>query len=121
MNRAGYGASIDQFLDRSVEAILGRLVEGYEFAVESTQREAWLVEINLLKSVLGDYRGRGAAYFEYSVPRLGKRIDVVVIVDGAIFVLEFKVGERHFAAQAIDQSTTTLWTSRTSTRPATTA
>jgi hypothetical protein len=104
MNRAAYRASIDEFLDSNVEAILGRLVEGYEFAVESNQRDAWLVEIDLLKAVLRDYRGRGAVYFEYSVPRLGKRVDVIVIVHGAIFVLEFKVGEHRFRSQAIDQT-----------------
>jgi hypothetical protein len=42
-------------------------------------------------------------YFEYSVPRLGKRIDVVVLVQSALFVLEFKVGEQRYASHARDQ------------------
>ncbi|MBI4651171.1 DUF2075 domain-containing protein, partial [Candidatus Desantisbacteria bacterium] len=34
---------------------------------------------------------------------MGKRIDVVIIIGSAIFVLEFKVGEKEFLSYAIDQ------------------
>ena len=103
MKRAAYAASIDDFIAASVDAILGRLVEGSDYAVELSQRDAWIAEVNLLKSVLCNYRERGAVYFEFAVPRLGKRIDVLTIIDQVIFVLEFKVGERDFASHAIDQ------------------
>ncbi|HEX9831290.1 MAG TPA: DUF2075 domain-containing protein, partial [Thermodesulfobacteriota bacterium] len=42
-------------------------------------------------------------YFEYSIPRMGRRIDIVVIVGPVIFVLEFKIGEKEFPSYAIDQ------------------
>ncbi len=103
MKRAGYRASIDDFLAASVDAILGRLVEASAYAVELSQRDAWIAEVHLLKSVLSNYRDRGAVYFEFAVPRLGKRIDVLAIIDQVIFVLEFKVGERDFASYAMDQ------------------
>ncbi len=103
MKRAGYSASIDDFLAASSEAILGRLVEGSNYAIELTQRDAWLTEICLLKTVLSNYRSRGAVYFEFAVPRLGKRIDVLAIIDQVVFVLEFKVGEREFTSHASDQ------------------
>ena len=69
--------------------------------MEHTQRDAWLAEINILRTVLSDYNG--AVYFEYSIPRMGRRIDVVLLIGPVIFVLEFKVGERGFSTYAIDQ------------------
>ncbi len=48
-------------------------------------------------------RFEGAIYFEYSIPRMGKRIDVVLLIGPAIFVLEFKIGEKEFLSYAIDQ------------------
>ncbi|MFO0803716.1 MAG: DUF2075 domain-containing protein [Gemmataceae bacterium] len=103
MNRAGYYDTIADFLDRDPDAILGRLVERSLYAVELTQRGAWTTQIGLLKSVLNPYRGRGSVYFEFSIPRLGRRIDVVAIIHSVIFVLEFKVGEEEFATHALDQ------------------
>jgi len=101
MNRAYYSDSIRSFLSTDPDAILGRLTQAGEFPVETTQREAWLAQIRLLKSVLGNYEG--TVYFEYSIPRMGARIDVILLIGPAIFVLEFKVGERDFTSYALDQ------------------
>ena len=103
MKRAGYSASIGDFLKASAEWILGHLVERSDYSVELTQRDAWLAEIDVLKAVLSGYYDRGAVYFEFAVPRLGKRIDVLAIIDQVVFVLEFKVGEREFTSHAMDQ------------------
>jgi hypothetical protein len=72
-----------------------------EFDLGKPQRDAWLEEIRILHSVLP---GReGSIYFEYSIPRMGKRIDVVLLIGPVIFVLEFKIGESEFPAYATDQ------------------
>ncbi len=42
-------------------------------------------------------------YFEYAIPRLGRRADVILIVDHVLFVIEFKVGESHFSTSDMDQ------------------
>lgn len=102
MNRAYYRDPIDAFLRRSPAEILGVLTLSTTFAVEASQRDAWLEQIETLRRVLSPYRA-GKVYFEYSVPRLGKRIDVVAIIDHVLFVLEFKVGESEFASHARDQ------------------
>ena len=101
MRRAYYSDKIPDFHQRSNEEILGRLAQGNDFALEQTQRDAWLEEIRILKNVLQPYRG--SVYFEYSIPRMGKRIDVVLVIGSVIFVLEFKVGEKEFPSHAIDQ------------------
>lgn len=105
MRREYYFDPIESFLDKSPQQILGELFQNSldGDSVASAQRDAWMEQIDLLRGHLPPYRGRGAVFFEYSIPRLGRRIDVVAIIDGVIFVLEFKVGEREFTASAIDQ------------------
>lgn len=103
MKRAGYSATIFQFLTTPDASILGRLVETSSFSVELTQRDAWQAEIQSLKAVLARYSGRGSIYLEYAIPRLGKRIDALIVIDSVIFVFEYKVGDTDFTSHAIDQ------------------
>ncbi len=101
MRREYYSDTISDFLTRNNDEILGKLAQGNDFVLEQTQRDAWLEEIRILKNVLQTYNG--SIYFEYSIPRMGKRIDVVLVIGSVIFVLEFKVGEKEFASYATDQ------------------
>lgn len=101
MNRAYYSSSINDFVRTSTDEILGRLSRGNEFALVQTQRDAWLAQIEILRTSLLPYAG--SVYFEYSIPRMGRRIDVLVVIGPVIFVVEFKVGESEFSAHAIDQ------------------
>lgn len=101
--RAYYAGDIGDFLASSPDEILGILADGSSFAIEITQRDAWREQIRLLREVLAPHRRRGRVYFEYSIPRLGKRIDVVLVIDNVVFVVEFKAGEAEFRAGAIDQ------------------
>lgn len=103
MKRAFYTSSIRQFLTSTENDILGCLVSQSSFATETSQRDAWSEQIRILSTVLRPYAGRGTVYFEYAIPRLGRRIDVVLLIDHVIFVLEFKIGERGFPSFAIDQ------------------
>ncbi len=103
MHRAYYSSSINDFLETSPNEILGELSRSHARTLEQTQLNAWLEEINVLKRVLLNRSGR--IYFEYAIPRMGKRIDVVVLIGSVIFVLEFKVGESHFTSSALDQVT----------------
>jgi Uncharacterized conserved protein (DUF2075) len=101
MNRAYYSNSIAAFRGTQADEILGLLAKGIEFALEQTQRDAWLEEINILRPALLPFQG--SVYFEYAIPRMGRRIDVVLLIGPVIFVLEFKIGEQHFALHALDQ------------------
>lgn len=102
-SRAFYADLIEDFLERPKDQVLGKLVSGGSFSIEASQRNAWIAQIRILRVALRPYRGRGKLYFEYSVPRLGKRIDVVALIDHTLFVIEFKVGEKEFSASATDQ------------------
>ncbi|HEY5730687.1 MAG TPA: hypothetical protein VIS72_11585 [Anaerolineales bacterium] len=101
MRREYYSDTIANFLKTSSNEILGKLAQSSEFALEQTQRDAWLEEIRILQNILQPHKG--SIYFEYSIPRMGKRIDVVLLIGSAILVLEFKVGEKEFTSYAIDQ------------------
>ncbi len=101
MKREYYSDSISNFLRSSVEDILGILARNNDFALIQTQRNAWVAEIEILHEVLKPYEG--SIYFEYSIPRMGRRIDVVLLMGPVIFVVEFKVGEKEFTTYAIDQ------------------
>jgi len=101
MNRAYYADSIANFLSKPEEQIIGTLSMSSPFAVEQTQINAWESQIGILKSVLSHHTG--SIYFEFSIPRMGRRIDVVLLIRAVIFVLEFKIGSKDFLSNAIDQ------------------
>lgn len=101
MKREYYSGSICNFLRSSTEEILGILALNNDFALIQTQRGSWVTQIEMLHEILKPYEG--SIYFEYSIPRMGRRIDVVLLIGPVIFVLEFKVGESEFTSSAIDQ------------------
>src|SRR3989338_7560868 len=102
MKREYYSDSISNFLRSSTEEVFGALAFNNDFALIQTQRGAWVAQIEILHEVLKPYQG--SIYFEYSIPRMGRRIDVVLLIGPVIFVLEFKVGEKEFTTYAIDQA-----------------
>ncbi|MBU3978725.1 DUF2075 domain-containing protein [Patescibacteria group bacterium] len=101
MRREYYSNSIDLFIRSDANEILGKLTRNSDFDLGQSQRDAWIEEINILQKILVSYSG--SVYFEYSIPRMGKRIDVVLIIGSAIFIFEFKVGDKEFSSYAIDQ------------------
>ena len=103
MNRAVYSDSISNFLDSSTEKVFAVLALRNQFSLEQIQRDVWLEEIKILKEILPKYRNMGSIYLEFSIPRMGQRIDAVVLIGAVILVLEFKVGEKEYASYAIDQ------------------
>lgn len=101
MQRYYYSNSISFFLKSSSIEIIGELAQNNEFTLEQSQKNAWNIQIDILKESLNSFEG--SIFFEYSIPRMGRRIDVVLIIENVIFVLEFKVGEKEFLLNAIDQ------------------
>jgi len=101
MKREYYTDTIECFLLSSPESILGILATNNDFALDQSQRDAWLMEIQILQSLLKSFHG--TIWFEYSIPRMGRRIDVVLIIGPVIFVLEFKIGANTFNSSDIDQ------------------
>ena len=102
MKREYYAASIDDFLSDAPEYILGQLLINSEFETTDLQKNAWRREIEILREQLCDFTD-GEVAFEYTIPRIGHRIDVVCIIRGIIFLLEFKVGDKAYKKATDDQ------------------
>ena len=101
MERFYYGKSIAEFLGEPSDAIFGALSRAESFDTARDQKNAWNEEIGLLKSILNGYEGH--VFFEYSIPRLGKRVDVVLLVNGVVLCLEFKAGAERFGSADREQ------------------
>jgi hypothetical protein len=100
--RSYYSKSIKNFLEDSESLILGELTRHHAHALENLQRNAWISQIKLLKETFKNH-SEGHIFFEFAIPRMGKRVDNIVIIGDLIFVLEFKIGDSKYEKYAIDQ------------------
>jgi hypothetical protein len=100
-SRSWYSASITDFMQAQPDTIVGRLARNNDFALLPTQKDAWLAQIGLLQTCLIGLTG--SLFFEFNIPRMGRRIDVVLLIGPVVFVIEFKVGESSFERAAVDQ------------------
>ncbi len=104
MNRYFYKATINDFLASSNDSIFGQIASMDEGDSVSEQKFAWAEEIDLLKQVLQPWKNEYAEIiFEYSIPRLGKRIDVVLLLRGIVFAIEFKAGQNTYLQADMEQ------------------
>ena len=102
--RCLYENSFSAFLLDDERSVLGALCDNYHGDALTTTREAWKAEISIMQETLTPFREEnGRIVFEYDIPRLGKRIDVVLLFRGIIFCLEFKVGEKKPLEADVDQ------------------
>lgn len=104
VNRCLYIATIKKFLEQERMAVLGSLHNNYHGEALTTTDEAWMGEISILQQSLLPWKNEDAQIiFEYEIPRLGKRIDVVLLLRGIIFCLEFKVGQKDALQADVEQ------------------
>ena len=99
--RSYYSGTLTEFCAADLDAIFARMALQNDFDLTGTQRDAWLAQAQILQRVLASHIG--AIYLEFTIPRMGRRIDALVIIGPVIFVLEFKVGEQTFSSQDMDQ------------------
>ncbi|MEI7516318.1 MAG: DNA/RNA helicase domain-containing protein [Betaproteobacteria bacterium] len=99
---AYYEADVSTFFTTNENEVLGELAAKHRFDLENEQRHAWQQQIRILKTSLSNYGG-GRIYFEFSIPRMGKRADVVLLIEGVVFVIEFKVGAATVNRASIEQ------------------
>lgn len=103
-SRCLYNNNFIDFLSEANTSILGMLIENYHGDAKTTTRDAWKGEITVMQDTLSRLDDKdGRIVFEYDIPRLGKRIDVVLLYKGIVFCLEFKVGETHINEADVDQ------------------
>lgn len=103
-NRCLFHSGFKEFIEADRFSILGRIHDAFHGQALTTTDEAWLGEIQLLQQALSPWKDEEAEIiFEYDIPRLGKRIDVVLLLRGLIFCLEFKVGQKDALQSDVEQ------------------
>jgi len=96
-----YRDTISNFLRKSVDEVIGSITRSNEFDTTFLQNKSWEQQIPILKNALNGFDGE--IFFEFSIPRMGKRVDTLVVIKNVVFVIEFKVGEGHFLNHHIEQ------------------
>lgn len=97
-----YKDSIKDFLAKTPQRVLEILA--LPGGNDPAQVKAWDIEIKLLQSFLAAYQNEPSeVVFEYTIPRLAKRVDVVLLLKGIVFVLEFKAEDKEYLAADVDQ------------------
>ena len=99
---AWYQAPIVEFLKESNDSVIGALTGGSQFPITLTQAHAWRVEVELLKNWLDGLSGD--VLLEFTIPRLGGRIDAVILTGPLVLAIEFKVGATEFDYSAVTQA-----------------
>lgn len=101
--RAYYSAPLSDFLQQSTNEILGIIHTNDSFAETTIQQSnTWETEVAILKDQLRNLPD-GRIIFEYTIPRMGKRVDVVVLTHNIVFLLEFKCGDTEYRQSTYDQ------------------
>lgn len=102
MKRSWYSSAISEFLNTADEQILAELVLGSTFSILEIQRNAWVKEISILRAALQNIDGWLS--LEFDIPRMGRRIDAVIIINGIVIAIEFKIAADHYLLADIDQA-----------------
>lgn len=98
-----YSSAISEFIGEEEISIVGKLTGSSQHDINKKTSSSWKEEIKSLKEALKDYSGRGSIYLEYNIPRMGRRVDAIVLIDGIVFILEYKTGRQTFNQSARNQ------------------
>jgi len=98
-----FSSTIADFLQMPTAEIAGELAVSYTSDINKETINSWIEEIETLKSSLIPYKERGSVYFEYNIPRMGRRADVIAVIDNIVFILEYKTAEQKFTRDAVIQ------------------
>lgn len=105
VKRYYYSNTITGFLEEGNTSIFGKLCDAYTHDLNDLTKNSWKAQIEILKHQLKNFPV-GQIYFEFSIPRMGKRVDNILIIEDKIFIIEFKVGDKihqkHASEQVLD-------------------
>ncbi|MGM9791093.1 MAG: DNA/RNA helicase domain-containing protein [Candidatus Cryptobacteroides sp.] len=101
MDNAFYSNTISAFCESNHDDIWGTIAQNSRLDDNTLQKDSWSHEITSLKTSLIGLSGE--IFFEYSIPRLGKRADVIIVTKGIVLVLEYKVGSHSYDRPDLEQ------------------
>lgn len=100
--RAPYIVSVATFLAADPSAVIGQLSLASDGDVTAMQLMAWECQIRVLQTAL-DTSMEGMVCFEFVIPRVGRRVDNIVLLGDHVVVIEFKVGAAQYDSAAKTQ------------------
>jgi hypothetical protein len=104
MQRSYIDLDFKTFLKLNESEIMGKLTKAHLFALDLNQKRAWEYQVKHLKRTLAEIKEEGRIYFEFSIPRMGKRVDNILLIENIVFVLEYKVGANQPDSSGLDQA-----------------
>ncbi len=102
LTRSFFHSSTFDFQIANPDAIFGALAANLTFDIVPQQKLAWAFQIDHLIQI-SNQLPNGHIFLEFLIPRMGKRVDTVVLYKGLIFVVEYKVGKKDFSRYDEDQ------------------
>ncbi|WP_245907160.1 hypothetical protein [Photobacterium sanctipauli] len=104
-NRSFYSSSLADFFYTTASDIIGILTQRHTQQLENQQTQAWASQVQIIQRSLADLpTDNGHIFFEFMIPRMRRRADVVVTYAGIVFVIEFKVGATHYHQADVRQA-----------------
>lgn len=103
MHRTFVSLAASDVSNASNAELYGQLSGKLSFPVEPTQRSAWNYQINHLRELANNLPD---AHFsmEFLIPRMGRRADLIILLSGFVFVVEYKVGSKGFDRTSLNQT-----------------
>lgn len=102
MNRAYLSLRTHDVAIFSDAELFGRLASHSPFALEPAQRTAWNYQIQHLRELAREL-SNAHAFMEFLIPRMGRRADLILLTNGIVFVIEYKLGASQFDRSSRDQ------------------
>ena len=102
MNRAYLSLRTRDVVTISDAELFGRLASHLPFALEPAQRTAWNYQIQHLRALARELPD-AHAFMEFLIPRMGRRADLILLTNGIVFVIEYKLGASQFDRSSLEQ------------------
>ena len=98
LNAAYYADSIEAFLRASDDEVYAPLASPHGYTLAPEQLSAWRLQLPVLRAAVIQLPARFAGgpapwiHLEFDIPRLGRRVDAVLVTASCVMPVEFKVG-----------------------------
>ncbi len=110
LNAAFYANALEAFLRAADDEVYAPLASPHGYTLAPEQLSAWRLQLPILRAALADLPARFAAapapwiHLEFDIPRLGRRVDAVLVTSTTVIPIEFKVGAKQFQQLDHDQA-----------------
>ena len=109
-NAAFYAAPVEKFLAASEEEVYAPLASPHGYTLAPEQQSAWRLQLPVLRAALEEQVAPPPAapapwiHLEFDIPRLGRRVDAVLVTQKCVIPIEFKVGAKKFERLDYEQA-----------------